>query len=182
MVRTNKICILKKVILFLFGFMLTSLAFSQCEGYYTAFQFPSLFETQEWTVSDNRCFKVDSETYVLSFEPFNRKNPYDRDIYLYRKVADDWVKASSVIRHDYFHFVDSIQVLDEQANKYNIRDGKSMCYGTINIGSKGIVTIGIMTWIFHWKRNEPLMQPIYEDLILTPKGDKTYDFTIKSKK
>jgi hypothetical protein len=176
---------MKKIILLLFGLLLTSVAFSQVEGYFTAFEQASLIQTKDWTVSDNRCFKVDSEIYVLAYEPINEKvlsgTVMDRDLYLYRKVADGWVKASPVIRHDYFYFDKSIQVLDIEANKYNIRDGKSMCYGTINIDpDNGNVTIGLKTWI--WKKGEPQMHPIYQDLILTRNYDKTYNFmSLKAK-
>lgn len=194
MVRTNKFCILKKIILFLFGLMLTSVAFSQVEGYLAIFEQVSLIETKEkiWTISDNRAFKTKGETYVLAYEPLNfdksgdsyfdlkRGNVRDKDLYLYRKTDFGWEEASLVIRHDYFHWhdvkyntplPDSLQALDSHQNKYD-----PQCYGKIDIESSGKVTIQLKTMV--WMKGEPIAHYIYDDLILTPNGNKTYDFIL----
>jgi hypothetical protein len=167
---------MKKFVLVLISLGFTSLAFSQYEGYYAIFQQLSLIQTEDWTISDNRCFKANGETYVLSYEPFENKSAYDRNLCLYRKVTGGWEKASSVIRHDYFYWDISMRAIDVHDN-VNFEDR----YGTITIDpDKGIVTIGLKTWI--WNKGEPAMHPIYDDLILTPNGDKMYDFILKNKK
>ena len=181
---------MKKVILMLTGLLLSSLAFSQVEGYLPTFRQVSLIESKEniWKMSDNRRFEANGKTYVLAYEPLNHPivgNTYraivrNKNLYLYRLDADGWKKATSLIRHDYFHwhekangssYPDSLRALDANVNKYS-----GHCYGTINIDTKGVVTIELMTLV--WKAGEPQMHREYSILTLIPKGE-DYDFILK---
>jgi len=174
---------MKKVILFLFSLVLTSQAFSQAEGYLERFEQPSLITTKVWKISDNRCFKANGEIYVLAYEPFESdltKNIRDKDLYLYRKDSTSvkgWVKASLLIRHDYFHwsngYPDSLQALDA-----HVRRTDEECYGSIKIELNGIVTIELKTLV--WKKGEPIIHDEYSILTLYPRG-KDYNFILKIK-
>jgi hypothetical protein len=180
---------MKKVILILIGLIISSLAFSQVEGYAPVFRQVSLIESKEniWNVSENRTFVANNKTYVLAYEPLNLPiagNTYraivrNKDLYLYRLDSTNWMKASPLIRRDYFHwhsmpngssYPDSLRALDTNVNKYN-----GNCYGTITINPKGIVTIELKTWI--WKAGEPEMHPRFSILTLSPKG-LNYEFTL----
>jgi hypothetical protein len=167
---------MKKVILFLFGLMFTSVAFSQSEGYLPIFEQPSLIETKDWTISDNRCFKANDEIYVLAYEPFVKnlsENIRDKDLYLYRKTDNGWEKASSVIRHDYFHWQDGFPV-SLQALDIHVRRNDKQCYGTINVDpDNGNIIIELKTLV--WKKGESEIRDELNVLTLTRNYDKTYN-------
>jgi len=173
---------MKKIILVLFGLMLTSIAFSQ-EAYVEIFDRVSLIQTNRWKISDNRCFTANGEIYVLAYEPFEEnpnRNIRDKDLYLYRKDTTSvigWVKASLVIRHDYFHwnngFPESLRILDAHINR---NDKQS--YGKFKVESNGIVTIELETIV--WEKGDREPHAILEDLTLLPRG-KDFNFILKLK-
>ena len=184
---------MKKVILVLFSLMFSVTVFSQAEAYgTTAFKHISIIETDDWAMTNNRCFQVNDTTYILAYEPLKIPkaggNSYnadvkDKNIYLYRYDSGGWKKASGLIRHDYFyaHFVkggsftaDSLRALD-----VHVRQDDKQSYGTIKIDSKkGIVTIEIKSLVYIHGRDLQIRNE-FDDLILTPKGNGMYNFVIK---
>jgi hypothetical protein len=191
---------MKKVILALFAIMLTSVAFSQVEGFSAVFERISLIESKEkvWKSASNFKFESNGEIYVLAYEPcdyvvfddiyqdLKKGAVADKDLYLFRKdttSAIGWVKATGLIRHDYFHWTkvpysnstaDSLRAINQRNRNY--KDDPSS-YGSVKIDSNGVVTIELKT--IAWKKDEQSPLRVYDDLILTPNGDKTYSFILK---
>jgi hypothetical protein len=186
---------MKKFGLFLFAILLTSVAFSQVEGFSVVFERISLIESKEWKSASNLKFESNGEIYVLAYEPcdyvilgdiyqdLNKGAVADKDLYLYRKdtaSAIGWVKASDLIRHDYFHWTkvpynsdipDSLKSLDGYTHKTT-----RYPHGSVKI-ENGVVTIELRSYA--WKKGDLDIPVVYDDLILTPNGDKTYGFTLK---
>jgi hypothetical protein len=139
---------------------------------------------------DKLCFVTDNKVYVLTYEPINldfknskfadgeRFEVGEKNLYLYRRDADGWRKASKLIRKDYHHdriatreFDPHTKYLKGTNNKFNL---ENLYFGSIDWLSNGCVFITFSTTTYDRTEGYKSFNSI---LVFVPVSDGYYSCT-----
>ena len=142
--------------------------------------------TIQWMILNKFCFISNGKIYVLTYEPVNLgiKNAKfngreyivvnNKNLYLYRRDADGWKKASTLIREDYEYSSNKVQSFYTNTNHfydgYYRKDINMVDVGSVDKISNGTVFIllNTITW------NSEVHECYNILLAFVPNGDETY--------
>jgi hypothetical protein len=139
----------------------------------------------QWMVLNKFCFISNGKIYVLTYEPVNLNlqnakfgnkesvRVTNKKLYLYRRDADGWKKASALIREDYEYNGDKVKSFYTNTNHFYGNDINKVDVGSVDKISNGMVFILLNTIIWN---SQPYVHDCYNILLaFVPNGDETYN-------